>query len=608
MSSPQRPVAELPAEGHRGESSTSAPCTSAWRTFAVAAIVLTCFSFGFGLANGIGDGRLQDTDAYTWAYRAADLRSDMEWFNDTLERVNPPAGHVQHWTRPFDALLVAGGLLGEPFIGFRSSLIAWAVMLPWLLGVATLATLWWAFADVLDDAGRDGMGLVAGAQPAVITGFLAGRADHQALMGLLLVLLVGLCRRGFGRAGSDVAVRWAGIVSGLALWVGMEAIAMIVGLLAALSVQWIMRGDATMRRLREYAITLAATSLLALGAEHGMHGLWTAQFDELSPMLVAAASLLAVACHAVTEARPYLTTLGRRATALTVSAVVVLGLLLAVWPGIVNGPLGNVDPLYARTRLRQIGELQPSVTSSPIVTIGRLATGLSLVPFVLLFVIRRIRVRASLFTDGEHLLLIPGVLYFVLGLMQQRWLFALNLLLVVPAALGIQRMMHTAAPRAQRVHLGMATVALSAALWWLPVQIVVADNQPDIARCDTDDAVAALEGTGDATVMAFVDIGPELLFRTTNSVMSIPNHRPQPGYAATYEAMSTSGPEVARGIMREHGVDLVLVCTDAVEVSFYGASEQSLHHRLVAGDPPTWLTALPTPEAQPNFRLYRVTD
>lgn len=72
--------------------------------------------------------------------------------------------------------------------------------------------------------------------------------------------------------------------------------------------------------------------------------------------------------------------------------------------------------------------------------------------------------------------------------------------------------------------------------------------------------------------------------------------------------MSTSDPEVARGIVRDHDVDLVLVCTDVLEASFYGASKQSLHHRLVTDDPPAWLEPLPTPEADAAFRLYRVTE
>ena len=45
-----------------------------------------------------------------------------------LPRVNPPDGHLQHWTRPIDALLLAGAWLLEPVLGFRQGLYLVAVL------------------------------------------------------------------------------------------------------------------------------------------------------------------------------------------------------------------------------------------------------------------------------------------------------------------------------------------------------------------------------------------------------------------------------------------------------------------------------------------------
>ena len=54
------------------------------------------------------DGSLANSDAYMRLTRVLHLHDGGAWFDPREPRVNPPAGHVQHWTRPLDALLLAG--------------------------------------------------------------------------------------------------------------------------------------------------------------------------------------------------------------------------------------------------------------------------------------------------------------------------------------------------------------------------------------------------------------------------------------------------------------------------------------------------------------------
>lgn len=70
-------------------------------------------------------GELADTDAYMRMVRVQDLEAGGDWFDARLARVNPPEGHVQHWTRPLDALLLAGAWALEPFLGFGTGLHVW---------------------------------------------------------------------------------------------------------------------------------------------------------------------------------------------------------------------------------------------------------------------------------------------------------------------------------------------------------------------------------------------------------------------------------------------------------------------------------------------------
>ena len=92
--------------------------------------------------------------------------------------------------------------------------------------------------------------------------------------------------------------------------------------------------------------------------------------------------------------------------------------------------------------------------------------------------------------------------------------------------------------------------------------------------------------------MAFADFGPEILYRTGYSVLSIPNHRPQPGFAATYRALTARADADARAILEDYRVDLILLCPSEVERSIFTPPDGGsghLYERVVDGTPPGWL-------------------
>jgi hypothetical protein len=111
--------------------------------------------------------------------------------------------------------------------------------------------------------------------------------------------------------------------------------------------------------------------------------------------------------------------------------------------------------------------------------------------------------------------------------------------------------------------------------------------------------------------MTFADYGPELLYRTGHSVLSIPNHRPQPGFTATYLVLSRASEGLARAMLAEHGVDWILLCPGKVERSVFAADGEdgdTLYARLAGGSPPPWLRPLPLPDdLASQARLYAIS-
>ena len=163
------------------------------------------------------DGGLSDPDSYMRLNRVLHLHDTGNWFYPTYPRINPPEGHVQHWTRALDALLLAGAWLLQPFLGFHAGLHVWGVLFsPICLALMVLA-LNWACAPFLSRDARMIACLLLLLQPTVMAYLSLGRADHHALLLLLFVLLLGstarlLLQRIEGwlpaASGAIMAIRW----------------------------------------------------------------------------------------------------------------------------------------------------------------------------------------------------------------------------------------------------------------------------------------------------------------------------------------------------------------------------------------------------------------
>jgi hypothetical protein len=111
--------------------------------------------------------------------------------------------------------------------------------------------------------------------------------------------------------------------------------------------------------------------------------------------------------------------------------------------------------------------------------------------------------------------------------------------------------------------------------------------------CRIDRASPALNRLGrEGTILALADYGPELLYRTQHGVLSIPNHRPQPGFNAGYRALTATDLQAARAELTRHGVDWILLCPSIVERGHFTEGregEPTLYRRLLDGTAPSWL-------------------
>ena len=595
------------------------------------------------------DGLLVDPDGYMRLNRVLALHDGGAWFDSRYGRINPPEGHVQHWTRPLDALLLAGAWLLEPLLGFARALHLWGVLIsPALLALAVLATAW-AAAPALDRDSRLLACLVLLVQPIVLAYTSVGRPDHHSLLLLLALLLIGLSARLAAAPQDRRAAVLAGTVAAIAVWVSPEALTFVAVSLAALGLFWLAGVPGLGRANRAYLLATTATLAIALLIERGPGDLLAIESDRLSIVHLVLFALIAGFWSVMSLAEPadvssadgpatgghpgpllrlpltagagVAPVVGRALAAL--AGVVALAAIMALaFPDLRQGPLGQVDPLYDRIRLQNIIEIQPLLRTDWIAS-GRIGealerlikgVGIALIALPCLgILLARTSGPARRFWATVALALL---VFLPLAFHQVRWASYAEAFLVWPYAAGIAWLLGRLSGASGSAGVVLRPLVIVAALFWplvlaatLPQQIVGSAGR----SCPLDRLVAVLDraAPGPQTLLAYADYGSELLYRTPHRVLAIPNHRPQPGFAATYRILTATDEEVARAELARFGVDWILLCPSATERWLFavpGASGTTFYERLADGEPPRWLRPLPLEDDLAEAaRLFEVT-
>jgi hypothetical protein len=597
------------------------------------------------------DGLLADPDSYMRLNRVLALHDGGSWFDSTEWRINPPEGHVQHWTRALDLMLLAGAWLLAPWFGFEQALHWFGVLFsPLMLGLCLIA-LGWAAAPVLDRDSRLFACLALLMQPTVVAYSSLGRADHHTLLLLLFILFLGQILRLLDGARELRLSFAAGAVAALAVWISPEALTFIAPGLAALGLGWLL-GQGSLARANRNLLAGATLCLaLALLVERGPAALTALENDRLSLVHVALFALLGLfwtvapyrsdrthsafwekraarlddrrprARHRQSAPEGHGASIVLRAL-LAGAGVIALGaLMLAMFPALEAGPLGQVDPLYRHLRLERIVEIQPLVALETLNarTLGEAANrviqvvGIAFValPFLVWLLLRASSTRRLWCAVALFL-----AVYLPLAWHQVRWSSYAQVALLLPYSAALGWLLYQLAARLPGwlVVLCRPLLIVAALFWPLLLAQTLPQQQIETAdeACPLDrlaPALTAAAGGARGTVLGMADYGPELLYRTRQSVLSIPNHRPQPGFAATWRVLSATDEVAARAELKRSGVDWILLCPSAVERAVFAAGPASagnLYRRLADGEPPAWLQRLPLPPAVGPARLFAV--
>jgi hypothetical protein len=575
------------------------------------------------------DGELLGTDGYMRLVRVAGLHDTGAWYDVTVARANAPYGDVLHWTRPLDVVLLAGAWVLTPVMGFTDALFFAGAFVSPLLWVFTGVAFVWAGEPFFGRAGRPLAVIAFLVQPAVMDYSLPGRADHHMLLLLIFVVSFGLTARMLLTPFLTGRVLAAGAVTGLGLWVGPEFLLALLGAFVAMTLAWVLHGAAGALKGRGFAIGLALTVGLALLAERPLAAILTEEHDRLS-IVHFTITLLALGFWSTVSliegrgGRPGGIT-GRLVMAL-VGAAVAGGLLYLLYPKFFAGPMVDIDPRVIPIWFDKIVEslpLLPTNARNAGLLLYYLGAALVCLPFLLILLVRE---RSRPLMAAWLYVGLSLAIYLPLAVFQVRLATYPELLM----ALVIVTLINRARRRFDRDSLAgaltRALVTVGLLIGFSAAGLVLYQGVPAVAGvtaaargsggvvCRLKDMAAYLDRPGGFgrrrhTILATVDYGPELLYRTRHAVIATPYHR-NPGIIDAHRILTAGDDRDSRRGIEARGIDLIMLCPSAPERMYFSSPDggrATLYRRLAAGRAPAWLgrVALPA-ELAGSFRLYEV--
>lgn len=601
---------------------------------AVAAAILVLIVVQAGLV-AIGnapvlDGILADPDAYMRLSRVRLLWATGGWYDPIFPRIGPPQGFELHWTRPLDALLLCGAWLASPLLGFDRALYWWGVLIGPVLHIIAVVAFVWAAAPVLPHPRwRAWVAFLFVSQPAIFISFLIGRPDHHGLVALLAILIIGFTVRLLLEPGRARDCVWLGLAAAGAIWVSIEALLPVTVSIGALGLSWVLGDRRCAQALALTAATVLGALALALLVERGPEGLTAFAIDRLSGahLILFTINLAFWTTVQHYERRNRLS--GgpvRRVGWLLLGLAAALATVAVLVPGFFAHPLTSGDAIYVARHLAHVEELQPLFGPaepgqdgwSPARPTLWLGIAILAGPWLARCIARAQgpERRVWIYLGLGALVTLP------IAAAQRRWSFYPELFLLMPYAALAGTVVDWLSARLPRLAAALARLTVICGLCtWVYLPAAFSGSQASLsmpagsaAVCPVDALAPILNdpaglGTSPKRVLAFIDVGPELLYRTGHSVFSIPSHRFQPGFTTTYRIMTATDPSRARRLLAAARVDLVLICPESAEAWFYdtAAGAPTFHELLSDGRAPEFLEPVPLPEAVAGrIKLYRV--
>ncbi|HUD91166.1 hypothetical protein [Sphingobium sp.] len=523
-------------------------------------------------------------------------------FHDVSQhRVNPPLGGPMHWSRIVDMPVAGLILLLRPLLGTASAeMIACAIVPCLLLGGLTAALFLAARRVANSGIALLAVGLLL-TTPSILVQFTPLRIDHHGWQIMLAAIALA--------SAMDARAARGGIVAALALalWlqISSEALPYTAIFAGAFALRhWIARDQAP--RFIAFALTLGAAALLLLALLRGGQALVTTQCDALSAAYLWPLVGLATATGVAT---PIIGTqsAGRRFAIAVIGGGAALAIFLVTGGPCLSGdPFAALGPLAYRLWYLQVMEGRPfweqSLSMQGIILLPSLiGLGASLMAaranegdarmrWLMLILLLCGAVAVSMLVmralSVAHLFALPGTAWLLLQLFR-RVQASPRALLRVPGS----------------VALVLLTPAGLCAVWVALIEQPEPATKKASADCRSAAVLAPLKTLPTATLLAPIDLGPDILAQTPHSVIGTAHHRNAVGIAAVIHSF-VDAPDATRRVIARTRATYLVNCDGLNEDNVYvKANSRGLAAMLSRKQVPSWLTPLP---GNGPLHIYRI--
>lgn len=575
-------------------------------------------------------GELADTDCYMRLNRVVQLHESGEWYGSIYHRSNAPFGETLHWTRPLDALLIAGAWIASPLFGFKNGLFWWGVLISPFLLAASVLFLPWAFRPLLGTSTSNIVSILFLFQVGVLSQFYIGRPDHHSLLGFTFIISTGLILRIILDPFNKPICYIYGMMGAISMWLHVESIMLIFLSFFLLGLFWIFDDEGNFEHKNlQYSLALFIFTGAVLFLERPWHDLIRIEYDKVSIVHLFIFGLICLFWIVISyfNKLQQLFHEQRRVQRFTIAsfgAVIVLLFVLLVFPGFYRGGYADIDPRILPIWLNGVEEVQSPLHRdflTPLIQIlGSAILGIIYI-VVLIWKKHNEKLKGWVF-------MLAGILLFASACMFERRLIAYgHIMTIVPLAALLDSVLRWESTYPIRLHFlklirplfRPLTIAVFCA-GFLLIGYICQNMMGKEPSATGKDIVPLAQMCNELNkldtkqarpprILAFIDYGPEILYRTRYEVVGTPYHRNAQGILDTFKIMTAKSYDEAHELIRKRGIEMILISNSPGERNFNsGISKQStFYERLSTEESVDWLSEIKLPQYLSfTYRLFQV--
>ena len=564
-------------------------------------------------------GELTSNDDYMRMVEIRDWLGGQNWFDMHQYRLNPIDPLNSHWSRFSDVLIGGPIKLLTPFLGTAKAELVTVIAYP-----SILLLIYLYLATAL--AGK----LISNRATPVITAFMLalsfgvlsqfgmGRIDHH---GLQIVIALSTCWFIVTSPDKPKHLIYAGILCGLALYIGIESAPYVAAACIAVVLIWVFSEDEVAQKMRNFGLALAATTVVGLLISTPPSQWFTPTCDALSIVYSQLTLAIAIILWGLGLASAKLKTPLFKFVVAGALGALALGITVILYPNCLKGPYAGLDHRLVEIWLSNVAEaghfkklfIDDIIAGLAAITVPMLAV----VGYI--FAARNLRkpvpkpVRKPV-PITERTLIIFVVLTLSAGFIQTRLMFFATALAIPFAAYILMRALIWAGkfePKLKMIAiragliiaLAPVTLPLFASLFVKSSNAQKTDQAMPV--CISQPVLSQLSSLPIGTALTQIDLGAPILNFTNLSVTSAPYHRSASGILAALD-MFIEDEATAKRTAINMKADYVIACVDSGETKMmleYGPN--GMLAQLKAGNVPDWLEVVDI-DSKGVLLVYRV--